>query len=258
MLRPMSVSILLIVCVSLPGCIDDGSECSNGSEQCDSQDGDALVIGNNGNNGTDSDANGNTNSDATNGSTDASNMNSGPTPMCPYPEETASASLAEGAPNAAKEIDLTFYPSGALKTVDGRGDCKPTDNPYPGSEPGTTTDCFDTYECDGCVFYLGRRLLQNGMSGWYLVDVTVGESEMSSCPKFEGFYPWEIQCQPDCAGKQCGPDGCGGTCGSTCTGNEVCSQDTYTCECPDGCLQNGVCCGGAFCADDCVGTPCCT
>lgn len=27
--------------------------------------------------------------------------------------------------------------------------------------------------------------------------------------------------------------------------------------CPSGCQQGGVCCGGAFCAGHCVGTPCC-
>lgn len=64
----------------------------------------------------------------------------------------------------------------------------------------------------------------------------------------------QVCCTPDCAGKQCGDNGCGGSCG-TCTGSEMCRNNI--CECPSSCQEGRVCCGGAFCGGDCVGSPCC-
>jgi len=57
-----------------------------------------------------------------------------------------------------------------------------------------------------------------------------------------------------CEGRRCGSDGCGGSCGS-CSGGAVCRDGA--CECPSGCRQRSVCCGGGLCGGDCVGTPCC-
>ncbi len=119
-------------------------------------------------------------------------------------------------------------------------------------------NCFvDSYEWED---------LEEGYRGcdiWYLY-----------CPCSDGSYQWaewdssslqeepscvnppsSCVCVPDCEDNECGSDGCGGSCGSCPYDNETCEDGT--CVCPPGCRQGSVCCGGAYCAGDCIGTPCC-
>lgn len=56
----------------------------------------------------------------------------------------------------------------------------------------------------------------------------------------------DVECIPDCQGKQCGDDGCGGSCGS-CTGQTICQNEQCVCQ-PD--------CEGKQCGDDGCGGSC--
>ena len=61
----------------------------------------------------------------------------------------------------------------------------------------------------------------------------------------DGSGPGEVDCTPDCEGKECGDDGCGGACGE-CAGGIACSEGV--CCTPD--------CDGKTCGDDGCGATC--
>ncbi len=172
----------------------------------------------------------------------------GPTVMCPYPEDAADAILEEGLGDST--VRMYFYAGGAVRTINGTT-CAPTTN---GDPPPAWIECFDTYDCGGCRLVLGNGQV-DGVRTWYLLPET---PRSGTCPGLDGFYRLTDACDPSCAGRVCGDDGCGGTCGS-CGSGQVCSSDGARCEdyCPAGCMQGSVCCGDPFCAGDCVGTPCC-
>jgi hypothetical protein len=62
-----------------------------------------------------------------------------------------------------------------------------------------------------------------------------------------------------CEEPACPPGTAGCPCASgTCAGDLACGPDDRCHDpCPIGCRQGSVCCGGAFCGGDCIGTPCC-
>ncbi len=74
----------------------------------------------------------------------------------------------------------------------------------------------------------------------------------------------DLECIPDCAGKQCGPDGCGGLCPPGCGPGDTCTEGQCVCqpncladeghekECgSDGCFSNcGICQFGTVCSED--------
>ncbi|HEX7600103.1 MAG TPA: hypothetical protein VF316_00810, partial [Polyangiaceae bacterium] len=62
-----------------------------------------------------------------------------------------------------------------------------------------------------------------------------------------------------CAVSTCPPGTAGCPCrAGACDSPFQCSaQNVCTDTCPTGCRQKSVCCGGALCGGDCVGTPCC-
>ena len=67
---------------------------------------------------------------------------------------------------------------------------------------------------------------------------------------------------PDCPKGTPGcPCGEGGVCSGSGNGITVSCNAAKVCEsvdsCPSGCRQSTVCCGGALCSGDCIGTPCC-
>ena len=65
-------------------------------------------------------------------------------------------------------------------------------------------------------------------------------------------------CTPSCGTRVCGADGCGGECGVCATGTTCVAGSCVTSTtCANGCQVGSVCCGGAFCGGDCVGSPCC-
>ena len=55
---------------------------------------------------------------------------------------------------------------------------------------------------------------------------------------------------PCAPGGVCEPDPFG-------PGNMICANGTCESSCPSSCIQGSVCCGGALCSGDCIGTPCC-
>jgi hypothetical protein len=81
------------------------------------------------------------------------------------------------------------------------------------------------------------------------------------CLCLQGSMQWAVQimptanfeqsvARPSCGSPDCpGASGSGGASGAGGAGGSGCAT---------GCLVKGVCCGGAMCAGDCVGTPCCT
>ncbi len=77
------------------------------------------------------------------------------------------------------------------------------------------------------------------------------------CDKLEGNCQ---VCTPSCGSRVCGADGCGGECGYCNTGYVciagACVEETVN-QCPAGCQVGAVCCGGIYCAGDCIGSPCC-
>ncbi|MGB1014370.1 MAG: hypothetical protein ACPG4T_09585 [Nannocystaceae bacterium] len=175
----------------------------------------------------------------------------GPPVDCPYPDPANPpvAALNEGfSPDVPQVLGLSFFQAGALASIENTG-CEPED--HPNYDAKTETECYQAYRCDQCLMVVGNRVLDSERS-WYLVPDQLHTPE---CAHFDGFY---LFCDPVCDGKECGDDGCGGSCGS-CDAAEDCYSGTCLSEpsCPMGCQQGGVCCGGLFCAGDCVGTPCC-
>lgn len=106
-----------------------------------------------------------------------------------------------------------------------------------------------------CYLYQWACPCVDGDIQWLHNSVGEGDDFTPSLPEPACDSMPQVCCTPDCTGQDCGDDGCGGSCG-TCSSQEYCAGGT-TCECPSGCLVNGICCGPPFCSGDCVGTPCC-
>ena len=93
----------------------------------------------------------------------------------------------------------------------------------------TDLDCapYDGRECQSYTVETGGGTVDYGT--WCAVSTC--PKGTAGCPCLDGL----------CAGEL------------TCSAAGVCEDTT----CPYGCRQGSVCCGGAFCAGDCIGTPCC-
>lgn len=146
-------------------------------------------------------------------------------------------------PDPGPALTLRFFEGGGLYSVrvgdDAEALCEPVANPTDffgkgyfdcsASDPASCAECFDAYDCGGCVYVWGR----NGNAAQIAAVA-------SDCDR--ALYTTISD----------GPPPCGGRCGP----NERCVAGN--CECPRGCQSGTVCCGGLNCAGMCIGTPCCS
>jgi hypothetical protein len=127
------------------------------------------------------------------------------------------------------------------------GDCG--GDPFP-----TASECINYCAFDMCQ--PGPCAVDSDCSMWLGIDYECINYIVSG----DDYGKWcgVSQCPKGTPGCPCLPDS---TCYEpdewwdvTCNAQNVCEGgDT----CPYGCRQGSVCCGGAFCSGNCVGTPCC-
>jgi len=100
---------------------------------------------------------------------------------------------------------------------------------------------------DDCVEFF-RELPP--IAAWECNDYMVGSTSYGTWCEIVGACPEGTLNCPCAAGSDCGPDPFG-------PGNMICVAGTCESTCPSSCIAGSVCCGGAFCSGDCIGTPCC-
>ena len=71
-----------------------------------------------------------------------------------------------------------------------------------------------------------------------------------------GLWCRRSDCPKGSLGCPCKP---GGTCSADPFGSGAmtCKDDKCSSACPTSCRSGSICCGGALCSGDCIGTPCC-
>ena len=105
--------------------------------------------------------------------------------------------------------------------------------------------CETAKDCEG---FFGTP--QAGL-GWVCTDYVVSSRSYGTwCDLDEVCVEGTINC-PCAPGDVCGPDPFG-------SGNMRCVAVTWESTCPSACIVGSVCCGGAFCSGNCIGTPCCS
>lgn len=176
-------------------------------------------------------------------------------PACAPVQQSGVTAFVEGP--GTPSVELTFWPSGALRAVDGAS-CRPSSSGFTGP---SFADCGDAYICSGCQVSVFAWIGSSGGSRNY----GVAFQSPSTCSIGDLFssYLFDYTCVPECQGVSCSSDGCGGNCGITCPFNRSCNNGV--CECRSNCRSpsGNVCCGGAVCggtpgdADSCLGNPCC-
>jgi hypothetical protein len=119
-------------------------------------------------------------------------------------------------------------------------------NPTPGRQEcsSRTQDCPEDYVCrSGYCWLTGVNSSTSAPAG---SSGSSGGSSGTSVAK----------CTPSCGARVCGANNCGGSCG-TCKTGTSCVQGSCVASCQSGCQVGSVCCGGVYCAGNCIGTPCC-
>lgn len=135
------------------------------------------------------------------------------------------------------------------------------DDPLPRVlEDGASCSNIGHGDCPGelaseCVHYCGFDRCQasscasDADCAWLGADYECQEYVVVGDPSY-GSWCKASDCPKGTLGCPCRDGRCGGE--ATCGSDDVC-HDT----CPAGCRAGSVCCGGAFCGGDCIGTPCC-
>ena len=89
------------------------------------------------------------------------------------------------------------------------------------------------------------------IAAWECNDYVVSATSYGTwCQIVEACPEGTLNC-PCAPGDLCGPDPFG-------PGDMVCANGTCESSCPSACIVGSVCCGGALCSGDCIGTPCCS
>jgi len=122
-----------------------------------------------------------------------------------------------------------------------------------GGCPGFASDCINYCAHDMCQ---PQECVQDA-------DCQVAWGQDYECQEYvvsgDSFGSWcnESDCPRGSMGCPCRQDG---TCNSDPFGSGPmsCVDNTCESECPYACrVGTSLCCGGAFCSGDCIGTPCC-
>jgi hypothetical protein len=105
--------------------------------------------------------------------------------------------------------------------------------------------CETAEDCNAFFGELG------GAETWACEEYVVSSKGYGTwCTPVEHCPEGTVGC-PCLPGDACGPDPWG-------EGNMTCEAGICESSCPSACIQGSVCCGGAFCSGNCIGTPCCS
>jgi N-acetylneuraminic acid mutarotase len=135
--------------------------------------------------------------------------------------------------------------------------------------------CEDDESCLNCPADCGQCCGDGACSAVHGEDCATCAADCG-CPDGEACngvsHACEVQCAPNCDGRDCGDDGCGGTCGNGCGADQLCNDGGLCVERPAQCGDNscdagedcatcpadcGQCCGNGACSagENCATCP---
>lgn len=197
----------------------------------------------------------------------------GPSHACESPELTAMvARLDEGfSPEPRAQLSALFFAGGALRSVDGQ-ECTPgTDLPNPHEDRANFADCFESYTCGGCPFWViydaDDQLYGLDSGGWYLVGEFPDDPDAVVCEEHLGLYrlvdpdtvthPADNDAEPSGgAGDVCSAclSDCQNVPGTSCCTGSGCLCEDECRPAPSDCGTRTFCCGpygDCICTNNC-------